>query len=73
MSTKDTGEPAFPILERGGSGLELTHPGMSLRDHFAGLAMQAMASGTWPDEQMSAGIASLAFAMADAMLKERAK
>ncbi len=34
MSTKDGG-PAFPILERGGNGLELTCVGMSLRDYFA--------------------------------------
>lgn len=27
-----------------------THPGMSLRDHFAGLAMQAMLSGRHPDD-----------------------
>lgn len=27
---------AFPCLERGGNGLELTDPGMSLRDYFAG-------------------------------------
>ena len=26
---------AFPVLERGGSGLELTDPGMTLRDYFA--------------------------------------
>lgn len=73
MSTKNTCGPAFPTLERGGAGLELTQPGMSMRDHFAGLAMQAMAGGTWPDKQMSAEIARRAFAMADDMLKERDK
>ncbi len=35
MSAVNDGGPAFPILERGGQGLELSCVGMSLRDYFA--------------------------------------
>lgn len=31
----DYNKSAFPVLERGGDGLELTDTGMSLRDYFA--------------------------------------
>lgn len=33
---------AFPTLERGAGGLELTDAGMSLRDYFAAKAMHAL-------------------------------
>ena len=64
---------AFPVLERGGSGLELTDSGMSLRDYFAAQAIGPLL------QQIEAythanGIASLAidaYAMADAMLAAR--
>lgn len=43
---------------------------MTLRDHFAGLAMQSL----WADEFVSQDkITKLAYQMADAMLKERSK
>jgi len=50
------------------------HTGASLRDHFAGLAMQALLSpnhpwGGYPEK----GIPRVAYEMADAMLLERAK
>lgn len=53
-------------------------PGMSLRDHFAGLALQALLSredtGFKPsDAVIGEGFASLAYAVADAMLAERTK
>ena len=32
---------AFPILERGGNGLDLTDPGMTHRDYFAGQVIGA--------------------------------
>ena len=45
---------------------------MTLRDHFAGLAMQALVS--MPDVEMSHdACASWAYRQADAMLKERNK
>lgn len=75
----DDGGPAFPHLtfEETSNGTasvtEPRRPGMSLRDHFAGLAMQGILSaglGNW-GVKMDHGIASLAYAIADAMLKAR--
>ena len=65
---------AFPVLERGGSGLELTDPGMSLRDYFAAKAIGPLLQQieTYPDENWRLGIAIDAYAMADAMLAVRA-
>ena len=68
------GGPAFPILERGGQGLELSCVGMSLRDHFAGLAMQGMLDGVHPiclTEDPLTEISRVAYLQADAMLKAR--
>ena len=64
---KDTGGPAFPS----------THPhgreeGMTLRDYFAGMAMQSLilAAKHGKDvDMLSAG----AYQLADDMLKERSK
>lgn len=44
----------------------------ALRDHFAGLAMQNLVTNLNSDE-MYKGIATTAYKMADAMLKEREK
>ena len=65
---------AFPVLERGGSGLELTDPGMTLRDYFAAQAIGPLLQQieTYPDENWRLGIAIDAYAMADAMLAVRA-
>ena len=65
---------AFPILERGGNGLELTDPGMTLRDYFAAQAIGPLLQQikTYPDENWRMGIAIDAYAMADAMLAVRA-
>ena len=65
---------AFPVLERGGSGLELTDPGMELRDYFAAQAIGPLLQQieTYPDENWRLGIAIDAYAMADAMLAVRA-
>jgi hypothetical protein len=78
-NTKNTGGPAFPRPENYGA------PGMTLRDHFAGLAMQ----GHWASQteescsldwmcsnpELADGqlriVAKLAYAMADAMLIAR--
>ena len=64
---------AFPVLERGGSGLELTDPGMSLRDYFAAQAIGPLLQQieAYPDENWRLGIAIDAYAMADAMLEAR--
>lgn len=84
---RDNGGPAFPCeigfgcvaenMHQNGSQTALQY-GMSLRDHFAGLAMQGFLSGHiahhghgshWP----YAGMASEAFDVADAMLAARRK
>ena len=64
---------AFPVLKRGYSGLELTDPGMSLRDYFAAQAIGPLLQQieTYPDENWRLGIAIDAYAMADAMLAVR--
>ena len=64
---------AFPVLERGGSGLELTDSGMTLRDYFAAQAIGPLLQQieTYPDENWRTGIAIDAYAMADAMLSAR--
>ena len=81
----DNGGPVFPSQETyapNGNVVQLGYEGMSLRDHFAGLAMQAFAS----DPQMAIGIreaaedagieapemmARTAYRLADAMIYER--
>lgn len=70
MSKIEDGGQAFPCLERGGNGLELTDGGMTLRDYFAAKAMQANRSRTsvyssWDD------LAKDAYELADAMLRAR--
>ena len=64
---------AFPVLERGGSDLDLTDPGMTLRDYFAAQAIGPLLQQieTYPDENWRIGIAIDAYAMADAMLVAR--
>ena len=47
----------------------MPYPGMSLRDWFAGLAMQALVSTELSDKMAVVG----AYEIADAMLAERAK
>ena len=64
---------AFPVLERGGNGLELTDPGMALRDYFAARAIGPLLqqNETYSDENWRQGIAIDAYAIADAMLAAR--
>ncbi len=71
---------AFPILEQGGNGLELTDPGMTLRDYFAVQALPAIYRQTAVDfdegkisvEDVSPNaMAREAYQIADAMLAER--
>lgn len=69
MSERDGG-PAFPGLgwvSRDSGDIVLD--GMTLRDYFAAKAMQATVDPARPYTQ----IAALAYQVADAMLKERAK
>lgn len=76
------GGPAFPVADPNWlepstvEDMRRLATGMSMRDHFAGLAMQAFISGhityhgheePWLDEE----VAVAAYEMADAMLKAR--
>ena len=79
MSEKDGGS-AFPMPHSREPGAYETHPGMTLRDWFAGRAMSAIiakhpAIRTYHGERNSdwAGAAVGAYEYADAMLAERAK
>lgn len=73
MSTKDGG-PVHPLTDSV-DGKLVTFKGISLRDHFAGLAMQGIVAcgKRWPGETTPPEIAALAYRLADAMLKEREK
>tara|TARA_R110002126_G_scaffold272520_1_gene416674 strand:+ start:174 stop:410 length:237 start_codon:yes stop_codon:yes gene_type:complete len=54
-------------------GFSINTDGMSMRDYFAAQAMQGfLADGAAPDVSKEA-VASMAYAMADAMLEERNK
>ena len=75
MST-NTGGPAFPagIKVPNGDGTEMAiyHHGMTLRDWFAGKAMQGMfASGNVPRDLTNDELAEEAYLFADAMIKAR--
>ena len=84
-NTKNTGGPAFPVEVAGYKSSKHvvddlfefsgTHPGMTLRDHFAGLAMQGMfANGTTIDvdgDYPFQNRATTCYMIADAMLKAR--
>lgn len=71
-NTPDDGGPAFPNEGGEASGL-YSHPGMTLRDWFAGNAMQGILSAEnkpySPNERRD--IAGLSYRIADAMLKAR--
>ncbi|HDF5699497.1 TPA: hypothetical protein PC642_001963 [Klebsiella variicola] len=60
MSKENNGGPAYPT-----QGYE----GLTLRDYFAGQAMQSIPLSIEPNEQKL--IATAAYQMADAMLKAR--
>ena len=81
---KKTGGPAFPYtwVRDGKPATEVS--GMTLRDHFAGLAMQGIVAGAVTanfkgesnedeDEYENDAVAESAYMMADAMLKARGK
>jgi len=81
MSEHNNGGPAFPSpISHNPMTYSVTHPGMSLRDHFAGLALPAVlnnafvqfANSHWPVDWRD-GVAKSAYQLADAMLREREK
>lgn len=78
MSKIDTGGPAHPFLtwqHPQGFWIGSLHEGLTIRDHFAGLAMQGFAqvsmSSDWPYSPDA--MAKEAYSWADAMLLARAR
>jgi hypothetical protein len=82
---KDKNTPAFPFVAEDASGM-MINMGMSLRDYFAAKALPvAVKINTlqynkelgnewlWDDEEDAAFAASVAYQLADAMMKERQK
>jgi hypothetical protein len=67
MKEVDDGGPAFPLKEPGWSD----EYGMSLRDHFAGLALQGICASGPTGDSTDAKIACEAYNLADAMIKAR--
>jgi hypothetical protein len=72
----NTGGPAFPMnwvkQEAPNLNVILEQRGMTLRDYFAAKAMQGMfASGNLPKSVQDDELASVAYQVADAMLKAR--
>ena len=64
------GGAAFPLAMPGGYGAGQYEVGMSLRDWFAGKALQGLLANNGYVTNLNAKIA---YEIADAMLKERAK
>lgn len=79
MSGREDGGSAFPgkrqgIMNMTGASYEIDEPGMSLRDYFAGMALQGiMATRTDFRPEWQSEYAWRAYSMADVMLAERAK
>lgn len=78
MSTHNDGGPYHPTTQQidgNGEVVMYADRGASLRDHFAGLAMQGMiAEGARipiTDEMLGLSLAKIAYALADAMLAAR--
>ena len=68
------GGPAFPARPTEkliGGGLITAHLGMTLRDHFAGLAMQGICASSPTDDFTNKIIAWEAYNLADEMIKAR--
>jgi hypothetical protein len=77
MSYENNGGPAFPTDSESQVALNVMHwEGMSLRDWFAGMAMQGeLANQTYPDGEWVKfnRLASISYEIADAMLAARLK
>jgi len=72
---KTDGGPAFPSEGTGMVGMhphQFTNPGMTLRQWYAGMAMQGILSSDIPNEIREAQVVGWAWSMADAMLAQEA-
>lgn len=72
---RKTGGPAFPFNYVDADGLtQEAHPGMTLRDWFAGQALAGYMGHRWNrTEKLADDAAEEAYRLADAMLREREK
>ena len=75
MTQRDTSGPAFPHVRPQPQNFVSYHPGMSLRDWYAGQALSSIPLRSWDylsaeDDKVRAW-ATLAYAVADAMLAAR--
>jgi len=81
---KDTGGPAFPTTPQSYEDMDPAGEGMTLRDWFAGRAMQTVMidaripgadADPLPPEaaEVLAAVAKVSYRVADAMLAERSK
>jgi hypothetical protein len=74
MNTPNDGGPAFPIVATTGDPRDGVYcaNGLSIRDWFAGMALQGIASRLpWDSDEGEA--AKQAYALADAMIQQREK
>jgi len=68
---KDSSGPAFPQENTAGPGKKSNaHPGMSLRDWFAGQALQGLLAHDGDEAKLSE-TAKRAYSIADALIKHR--
>lgn len=66
------GGPAFPMAVTIDNYVNRRYSGLSVRDHFAGLAMQALMSTSDTNNSITRIlVAQRAYEIADAMLEER--
>lgn len=72
MSEKDNGGPAFPVGFQQGESIAMKG-GMTLRDYFAAKVIQGLFACPIQPQSDPEMYARDAYAVADAMLKERAK
>lgn len=70
---KRDGGPAFPWVTSAGSNVIMSKPGMSLRDYLAAQALAGLLANPTHDHLQPDQWAHDAYAIADAMLAERAK
>lgn len=66
------GGPAFPWREEDGAGEYRQHEGMSLRDWFAGQALNGFTSDSTNKDVLARLSARMCYRMADAMIAARA-
>jgi hypothetical protein len=69
MTTNKDGGPAFPSVGEGFGNPSYSAPGMTLRDWFAGQALQGLLASTKTSDGLA--IAKDAYILADAMLEAR--